>query len=44
MERTKKLYILSGVLLLLCIMIFAVSSCEKQKEIIQNSDEIILQI
>lgn len=42
MNRKKKLCVLSGVLAAACAVTFGVSSYEKQKEIIKNSDEIIL--
>lgn len=44
MKRTKRIYVLLCVLLVACGVTFGVSSYEKQKEAIKNSDEIILQI
>ncbi len=44
MKRTKKLYILLGVLALVCIVTFAVSRIEQRREEIRESGEIILQI
>lgn len=44
MKRAKKLYALLGVLVILCAMTFAVSKYEEKKEIIKNSDEIILEL
>lgn len=38
-ERTKKLYILLGVLVVICIATFALSKTEKKKENIKNSDK-----
>lgn len=42
MKRTKKLYLLLGVLLAVCGITFGVSKVEEHKEVIRNSDEIIL--
>lgn len=42
MKRAKKLYALLGVLVVICVITFAVSKYEEEKEIIKNSDEIIL--
>ena len=36
MKRTKKLYILLGVLVVICIATFALSKTEKKKENIKN--------
>lgn len=44
MKRTKKLGILCGILTGVSIAAFGVSSYERQKEIIKNSDEIIMEI
>ena len=42
MKRTKKLYILLGVLVVICIATFALSKTEKKKENIKNSDKTVL--
>ncbi len=44
MNRSKKLYILLGVLAFFCIATFALTKVEENKEEIKNSDEIILEI
>lgn len=44
MRRNKKLMILCGILLCVSLAAFGVSRYEKQKEIIKNSDEIIMEI
>lgn len=44
MKRTKKLYTLLGVLLAVCVVTFGVSKYEEHKEVIKNSDEIILRL
>ena len=44
MERTKKLYLLAGILLVLSVVTFAVSSCEEKKEEIKTSGEAIIEI
>lgn len=44
MNRSKKLYILLGVLAVVCVITFAVCKYEEDKEQIKNSDEIILEI
>lgn len=44
MKRYKRIGILFGVLLVACGITFAVSRYEEQKELIQNSDEIILEL
>ena len=44
MCKAKKLYVLLGVLLVACVATLAVSRHEEEKEIIQNSDEIILTV
>ena len=44
MKRTKKLYILLGVLVVICIATFALSKTEEKKEKIKNSDKTILEV
>lgn len=44
MKRTKKLYILLGVLVVICIATFALSKTEKKKENIKNSDKTVLEV
>jgi hypothetical protein len=44
MKRYKRLYLMLGVLCAVCIVTFAVSKYEEHKELIQNSDEIILEL
>lgn len=44
MKRTKKLYILFGIFFVVCIAAFAVLNYEEEKELIKNSDEVILTI
>lgn len=44
MKRAKRLYLLLGVLALVCLGAFAVTRYEQKKEQIQNSDEVILEI
>lgn len=44
MNRSKKLYILLGILAVACIATFAVMRMEERKEQIKNSDEIILEL
>lgn len=44
MKRTKKLYILLGVLVVICIATFALSQTEEKKEKIKNSDKTILKV
>lgn len=44
MKRYKKLYALLGVLVFVCAVTFAVSQYEEKKELIKNSDEIILEL
>ena len=44
MKKAKKLYILLGVFLFICLMTYLVSRQEEQKEKIKNSDEVILKI
>ena len=44
MKRSKKIYLLLGVLAAACVLTFAVMRIEEHKEQIKNSDEIILEI
>ena len=44
MSRSKKLYILLGVLAAACVATFAVMQMEERKEQIKNSDEVILEL
>lgn len=44
MKRSKRLYALSGVLLVICGVTFGVSRYEQRKEEIKNSDEVILEL
>jgi hypothetical protein len=44
MSRSKKLSLLLGVLAVICVLTFAVSRVEQQKEDIKNSDEIIMEL
>lgn len=44
MSRSKKIYVLLGVLLVVCLATFGVSRFKEHKEQIKNSDEIILEI
>ncbi|MGN1003066.1 MAG: DUF4340 domain-containing protein [Oscillospiraceae bacterium] len=44
MKRFKKIYILLGVLVLVCVAAFAVSRFEERKEQIKNSDAVILEL
>lgn len=44
MKRSKKIGILSGLLCCISLAAFGVSRYEEQKEIIKNSDEIILEV
>ncbi len=44
MSRSKKIYVLLGTLLAVCLVTFGVSKYEKHKEQIRNSDEIILEL
>lgn len=44
MKRAKKLYVLLGIFVLICAVTFAVSKYEEKKELIRNSDEIILSL
>lgn len=44
MNRSKKLYILLGVLAVVCLGTFGISRYEEHKEQIKNSDEIVLEV
>lgn len=44
MKRFKRLYVLMGILLAVCVVTLAVSQYETYKEKIRNSDEIILEL
>ena len=44
MNRSKKIYALLGVLIVVCAATFAVMRMEEHKEQIRNSDEIILEL
>ncbi len=44
MSKSKKLFVLLGVLLVVCVATFAISRYETKKEEIRNSDEVILTI
>lgn len=44
MSRSKRIYILLGILLAVCLVTFGVSRYEEHKEQIKNSDEIILEL
>lgn len=44
MSRSKKLYILLGILAAVCVITFSVTKYEEHKENIKNSDEIILEL
>lgn len=44
MNRSKRLYILLGVLLVFCVLTLGVSKYEEHKEKIKNSDEIIMEL
>jgi len=44
MKRSKRIYLLLGVLVVICAATFAVSAYEEHKEAIKNSDEIILSV
>jgi hypothetical protein len=44
MNRSKKLYVLLGVLAAVCVVTFAASRIEERKEQIKNSDEIIMEL
>ena len=44
MKRFKRLYVLMGILLAVCVVTLAVSQYETYKEDIRNSDEIILEL
>ena len=44
MKRAKRIYLLLGVLAAVCVAAFAVLKYEEHKELIQNTDEIILEV
>ena len=44
MSRSKKIYVLLGVLLVVCVATLGVSRYEAYKEEIKNSDEVILKL
>ena len=44
MNRSKKLYLLLGILAAVCVATFAVTRMEERKEQIKNSDEVILDL
>ncbi|MGN0406270.1 MAG: DUF4340 domain-containing protein [Bariatricus sp.] len=44
MNRSKRLYVLLGILVVVCAVTFAVCKYEETKEKIKNSDEIILEV
>lgn len=44
MNRSKRLYVLLGVLLICCVLTLGVSKYEERKEKIRNSDEIIMEL
>lgn len=44
MNRSKRLYMLLGVLLICCVLTLGVSKYEERKEKIRNSDEIIMEL
>ena len=44
MNRTKRLYVLLGVLMICCVLTLGVSKYEERKEKIRNSDEIIMEL
>lgn len=44
MNRSKRLYVLLGVLLVFCVLTLGVSRYEEHKEKIKNSDEIIMEL
>ena len=44
MNRSKKLYVLTGVFVFVCAVAFGVTKYEEKKEEIKNSDEIILEV
>lgn len=44
MKKAKKIYILLGILALICLLTFLVSRQEEKKEKIKNSDEVVLKI
>ena len=44
MSRSKKIYVLLGVLAVICLITFGVSRYEEKKEQIKNSDEVVLEL
>jgi hypothetical protein len=44
MSRSKKIYFLLGILVVICVVTFAVSRIEQRQEDIKNSDEIIMEL
>ena len=44
MKRAKRIYILLGVLAVVCVAAFAVMQYQEQQELIQDTDEIILEV
>lgn len=44
MSRSKKIYVLLGVLAVFCLITFGVSRYEEKKEKIKNSDEVVLEL
>lgn len=44
MNRSKKLYIMSGILAIVCVVTFCITKYEEKKEEIKNSDEVILEL
>ena len=44
MKRSKRLYILLGILVVACAATFALSRYEERQEQIQNSDEVVLEV
>lgn len=44
MKRSKRIFVLLGVLVVACIVTFGVSRYETKKEEIKNSDEVVLKI
>lgn len=44
MKRAKRLYLLLGILAVVCLAAFGVTKYEEKKEEIQNSDEVILEL
>ena len=44
MNRSKRVYILLGVLVIFCVLTLGVSKYEERREKIKNSDKIIIEI